>query len=159
MSATKDNAFDATGPKFPFQKAAILPLMKSNRTQRWIRMCIPFTDCNTQLQRKLTVTNQSKRSIDFPFMLNTFTTKVPALSMSPLVPLQIDDIYQLSRAKFISKPIKIWRALQIYLKRYIHHTPLLIQTTSHQIGPCSSLQSLFFCSVCGTNELFFCRSY
>ena len=51
----------------------------------------PFTDFVNQIQHNQTVTNQSTRSKDQTFMLNTKTTIIPNMPRLPLTPLNIAD--------------------------------------------------------------------
>ena len=74
-----------TSHQFHNQNSANLPISQCNRTQINIPMYNPFTDDNNQMQNNQTVANQSNRSNDQTFMLNTKTAIVPTLPRPPLL--------------------------------------------------------------------------
>ena len=65
----------------------------------------PFTDYINQIQNKQSLANQSNRSKDKTFMLNTETTKFYTLSRPPLAPLIYAGFY--SSISTINNPFQL----------------------------------------------------
>ena len=90
---SQDNSSGVTSHQFQVHNTATLPFSQFIRTQRNLPRYNTFTDYINQIQNNRIVTNQSNRSNDQTFMLNTKTTPVPTMSRPPLVPLNIIDTY------------------------------------------------------------------
>ena len=95
-SASKDNPFDATNHQF--QIKAILLFSRFKRTQRAIYLYNAFAEYVNQLRKNSTVLNQSDRSNDHIFLLNTIIITVPWLSKPPLAPATTVDTKSTSSA-------------------------------------------------------------
>ena len=79
-----------------FQNTATLPFAQFERDLRNIAKYNPFTNFLNIVQNNPTVTNQSNRSKDLTFMLNTITATVLPLPRHFLALLNFDDTYSLS---------------------------------------------------------------
>ena len=127
---TSQDASGVTSHQFQTGNTAISLFSQPNRTQRSIPMYNSYSDYIYRTQNNQIVTNQSHRSNDQTFLVNTITTTVLTLSKPQLAMMRIADTYSLSSTNNIPFQTKTYSNATANPRQTLYQQP-----TAHNISP------------------------